>query len=217
MSNETEQPSPQEETPLLDQEGDSSDEKQSKPNLPVAYIFFRVHTLVTVISLALISAAQYLPPPHHRPLFFTYLIHFYMAFMTGIGVLVEVDWVWFINKFVPMLKNWIIRGFCYVFIALFAVEESTFAHFTPKRKANAPPPPPASDAIATKKFFHSFGARLASMILWVGGIALLVTGALYILMGLLFLEKLKKKSEEDYDKRKNEANGVENEGDDEGA
>ncbi len=201
---------PHEETPLMDSKDDTEDEKQSEPNLPLAYIFFQVHTLIAVISLALISIAQYLPPPHHRPILFTYLIHFYMVLVTSIGIIIELEWLkWLINQFLPALKNWIVRGFLYIFIAMFSIEESTVSHGPPKKRIYAPPADP--DAVATKKFFLTFGARLSSMILWIGGIGTLYVGTLYVLMGLLFLERLKKKSEENYERRKNDALGVENE------
>ena len=161
------------------------------------YVFFRIHSLVCVISLTLIVIAQALPSPHRRPLFIAALIHFYVLLAGVTGIIIELDISeWFLKNVVPILRYWFVRGFFYLLLGVFAAEESFFYQ-----------PPPLSDDShkeGDESFWHSLGSHCSSLMLWFSAIGLFLTGALYIVMGAFFMQGLKKKSEEAYEKRMND-------------
>jgi hypothetical protein len=180
--------------PSQSDDEESPRSKETKENLPLAYLFFRAHNLLCVISLALIAFAQALPLPHHLPLIIRELTHFYVLLASSVGIVVELDLSeWFITNMVPLLEKWFLRGLFYVFLGLFALEQSIFSH--------PPPDDDDMDGRTSESFFHLFGAGVSSMILWIASMGLFASGALYIVMGGLFMQGLKKRSEDDYEKR----------------
>jgi hypothetical protein len=168
---------------LMKTESSSTTSYESKVKLPLLYIFFRIHNTICVLSLALVIVAQALPPPHHRLIFVTALVHFYALCASTIGIIIELDISeWFMQHVVPILERWFVRGLFYVFLGLFAMEESFFSD-------------DGTDAL------HSFGSRLSSSFLWISSLGLLFSGSLYLIMGAFFMQALKKRSEEEYERR----------------
>ena len=189
---------------LNDDDDDDDDEgEKNKLDMPFAVVFYRIHHFICVISLALVTVAQALPPSHHRPIFITALIQFYILLASTIGIILEFDLSeWFVKNVIPYLENWVVRGFFYVFLGLFALEEGTFTH---------PVDETDSDDV-NEGFFHILGSRTSSVILLIASIGLFITGSLYVIMGSFCMQRwLKKKSEDDYEKRLKENLGDEEE------
>lgn len=201
---------PNEESPLVVVEENSTEETREKNdrmpsflnrsefNTPTMYIFFQIHTMVTVISLALLTIAQALPPPHQRPILITAIVHFYAVIASVIGIIVELDLSdLFVSKIVPLLDKWVVRGLFYIFLGAFTMDESTFV----SRVHNHGNGDNFGHGTEEEGFFYDLGARVSSAILWVSCLGLLISGLLYILMGSLFMKRLKKKSGEAYEQR----------------
>lgn len=153
------------------------------------------------MSLALVIVAQALPAPHHRPMFITVLVHFYILTSSILGLILELELSeWFVDKFIPILRYWLVRGLFYVFLALFAAEESIYAHSPDDHDEDT-----IEDDSKGFLFFHMLGSRLSSIILKVSAGGLFITGSLYVIMGGLFMQGLKKRSEEAYEIRLRES------------
>jgi len=175
-----------------DPNGTIEDSLPEKWKPPLMYLFFQFHNLICVISLALLTVSQALPPPHVRPLIITALIHFYVFIASIVGIIVELDVSqWFMTNIVPLLQNWVVRGAFYIFIGLFGAEESTFYHPDSKDDNN-------DDNTGV---FVKLGAHLSSLLLWTSAIGLIISGFTYVLLGGLCLKSLKQRSEEAKEER----------------
>ncbi len=82
---------------------------------------------------------------------------------------------WLTEKIAPILKNLLIRGGFYLFLAIVASEESTET---------------------TGKEGH-----LTSLILQIAGIGFLISGSIYMLMGLCCLKGLRDRTEKENQER----------------
>ena len=134
-------------------------------------------------------------------MFITVLVHFYILTSSILGLILELELSeWFVDKFIPILRYWLVRGLFYVFLALFAAEESIYAHSPDDHDEDT-----IEDDSKGFLFFHMLGSRLSSIILKVSAGGLFITGSLYVIMGGLFMQGLKKRSEEAYEIRLRES------------
>ena len=84
---------------------------------------------------------------------------------------------WFVENAVPLLENWFIRGAFYLLLGLVATLESS---------------------VSLQDFSHGFfkvlseiGAHFISVILWLSSFGLMISGSIYILLGLFCLKGFK--------------------------
>lgn len=159
------------------------------------YVFFRIQSIVCVVSLAVTLCTQALPGPDHKPAIINLFAKFYIVVASIIGLIVELELSEsFLNSFIPIFRYWFVKGLFYVLLALLGLQESGWYRVDH-----------ALDKEIVSSFFHSLGSTLTSLVVLIASAGLFVSGALYVIFGALFLQGLKAKSEETYQTRLRES------------
>lgn len=71
------------------QEASPADEDEDELGPSSCFIFFRVHSLVCVLSLALMAIAQALPSPHRKMEFISILQQFYILLACAVSFITK--------------------------------------------------------------------------------------------------------------------------------
>jgi len=168
---------------------DTEGEQSLSPRPNACLVFFNLHSSLATVSLFLLAISQVLPSPINLPVFLSLLMKVYLFFGCLCCVLIEVEFSqWFLDL-MPIMRNWVFRGFSYVFLGLVGTQEGTLTIRDYK-----------SDG-AFDDVLSSVGANLASFLLWISSLALVLSGILYMIMGLFMLRGLRDKHEKDYAKK----------------
>lgn len=160
------------------------EEESDQPQLPACSVLFRIHNVIAILSLSSLSVAQLLPSPHDSGIpFLKILLRFYIFLGCIIGVVIELDRsrLTLVNIF-PSMESWVVRGVVYLFLGLVATEESTVS---------------LKNLDSAQQFLSLVIANLVSAILWVSASGVIISGILYIIMGLLMMKGLKEKYEQE--------------------
>lgn len=161
------------------------EDEEYKPS--TCFIFFRIHGIICTISLGIMAIAQFFPLPHDKPFIFITLLRFYVLLGSCIGIVVELDISeWFVENAVPLLDNWFIRGAFYLLLGLVATGESSVS---------------VEDfSNGFIKFLSAIGAHFVSMLLWISASGLMLTGSIYIMLGLFCLKGCKDRIDAEHEK-----------------
>jgi hypothetical protein len=138
------------------------------------YYFFRSINFMSVGSLVFLLIAQALPPPHQTNIIISKLKQIYILIACFVGLLAEFE-VSEIYTIAPFLYSWPSRGFFYLFMAIISSEESTLSNGDTQ------------------------GGSVTSVLLNIVSITLVLSGCLYILLGVFCLRRLKIKCEQEYE------------------
>jgi hypothetical protein len=153
------------------------------------YMFFHTHYIFTIISLAMLNLAQYLPTPRNLPFPVTILLNAYMSLGTILCLIIELDdSKWIINNILPSMESWIVRGSVYLLMGLIGVEQSSVSiHDFRDISRNG-----------GNGVFNTIAAHFASLVLYTFGFTLMGCGFLYVVEGVFCLKRLREKIENDY-------------------
>lgn len=143
-----------------------------RPSMP--FLIFRLHSLICIFSLALMAVSQALPKTHDVPYLILRLEQMYILFACCIGIITELEVSQWLNE-KTALSGMMARGAFYLFFAIIAAEEST-------------------ETTGTE-------GHLTSLLLSIAGIGFVISGGVYILIGLFCLKGLRDKSEKENNER----------------
>ena len=161
------------------------EDEEYKPS--TCFIFFRIHGIICTTSLGIMALAQFLPLPHNQPFIYITLLRFYVLLGSCVGIVVELDISeWFLENAVPLLDNWCIRGAFYLLLGLVATGESSVSL---KDFSNG-----------FIKVLSSIGEHFVSMLLWISASGLIISGFVYIILGLFCLKGCKDRIDAEHEK-----------------
>jgi hypothetical protein len=112
------------------------------------------------------------------------ILRVYILLFCAMFILSELQFEQFL-KLVPLMKNWIYRGFLYSFVGIIGVEESYAA--LAEEYPNLP----------------SFREEMASLFLKITSYAIFTVGLLYMVMGLLCLKGVWERLKDNYNEQVN--------------
>jgi len=168
------------------------------PNRSTMHMVFIVLNVVTIASLSCLGFGQILPIGKAGIFSWTKdllrLDFFFLIVIVCIPI--ELNVSYFVTDSLPILTNWISKGFLFCFVGLIGMEEGLE---TSKSNYNSDYYEERRHIMDWENFFPKLGTQLSAIFVWASSLVLALCGLLYFMFGILCLERLKKRYEREYD------------------